>query len=108
MARLFPVLVLTAALLLPGCGQVFVGFVSNPQLPSSSISGIVIVVRLGSPNDSNGQPVTLTTVTFSNAGLSSDMNFCGDQRGQFPLNQSVRAQFNPGAVCSNLVSVVSL
>ncbi len=108
MARLFPALLLTASLLLAGCGQVLVGFVSNPQVPSSSISGVVIVVRLGSANDSNGQPVTLTAVTFSNAGLSNDMNFCGDQRSQFPLNQSVRVQFNPGALCSNLVSVVSL
>lgn len=108
MARLFPVLVLTASLLLAGCGQVFVGFVSNPHIPSSSVSGIVIVVHLGSANDSNGQPVTLTAVTFSNAGLSNSMNFCGDQRSQFPLNQSVRAQFNPGTLCSNLVSVVSL
>jgi hypothetical protein len=108
MARLFPVLVLTASLLLAGCGQAFVGFVSNPQISSSSVSGIVIVVRLGSANDINGQPVTLTAVTFSNAGLSNSVNFCGDQRSQFPLNQSVRAQFTPGTLCSNLVSVVSL
>ena len=107
MARLFSVLFLMASLLLAGCGHVFAGFVSNPQLPSSSVSGIVIVVRLGSANDSNGQPVTLTAVTFSNAGLSNSVNFCGDQRSQFPMNQSVRAQFDPGALCSNLVSVVS-
>lgn len=31
MARFFPVLVLMALILLAGCGQVFVGFVSNPQ-----------------------------------------------------------------------------
>jgi hypothetical protein len=48
MARLFPVLVLTASLLLAGCGQVFVGIVSNPQIPSSIVSGIVIVVHLES------------------------------------------------------------
>ena len=107
MPRILPVFLLIS-LLLTGCGQVFVGFVSNPQIPSSSVSGIVIVVHLASANDISGQPVTFTAVTFSNAGLSDIVNFCGDQRSQFPLNQSVRAQFNPGTVCSNLVSVVSL
>lgn len=101
-------LALLTSLLLTGCEGVFVGFVSNPQISSSSVSGIVIVVQLGSANDSTGQPVTFTSVTFSNGGLSSNVNFCGDQQSQFPLNRSVRAQFNPGTICSNLVSVVSL
>ena len=101
-------LILLTSLLLTSCGGVVVGFVSNPQIPSSSISGIVILVRLGSANDSDGQPVILTAVTFSNGGLSSNMNFCGDHQSQFSLNRSVRAEFNPGTVCSNLISVVSL
>lgn len=104
MARILPALLVL--LLLTGCGGLFVGFVSNPQISPSS--GIVIVVHLGSANDSTGQPVTLTAVTFSNGGLSSNVNFCGDQQGQFPLNRTVRAEFNPGTICSNLVSVVSL
>lgn len=101
-------LIFLTSLLLTGCGGVFVGFVSNPQISPSSVSGIVIVVHLGSANDSTGQPVTFTAVTFSNGGFSSNVNFCGDQQSQFPLNRSVRAQFNPGTVCSNLISVVSL
>jgi hypothetical protein len=106
MARILSALLVS--LLLTGCGQIFVGFVSNPQVPPSSVSGIVIVVHLETSNDINGNPVTFTAVTFSNGGLSSNVNFCGDQRSQFPLNQSVRANFNPGTVCSNLVLVVSL
>lgn len=101
-------LALLASLLLTGCGQVFVGFVSNPQMPSSSVSGIVIVVHLESTNDANGGSITFTAVTFSNGGLSNTVNFCGDQRSRFPLNQAVKAEFNAGTVCSNLVVVVSL
>lgn len=101
-------LALLASLLLTSCGQVFVGFVSNPQIPSSSVSGIVIVVHLENTNDANGGSITFTAVTFSNGGLSNTVNFCGDQRSQFPLNQSVKAEFNQGTVCSNLIVVVSL
>lgn len=111
MTRILPARILTALLvllLLTGCGQVFIGFVSNPQVSPSSVSGLVIVVHLESSNDANGNSVTFTAVTFSNSGFSSNVNFCGDQRNQFPLNQSVRAEFNPGTVCSNLVVVVSL
>lgn len=106
MARILPALLVL--LLLTGCGQIFVGFVSNPQVTPSSVSGIVIVVHLETTNDVNGNSITFTAVTFSNGGLSSNVNFCGDQRSQFPLNRSVRADFNPGTVCSNLVTVVSL
>ena len=101
-------LALLTSLLLTGCGGIFVGFVSNPQISPSSVSGIVIVVQLETSSDINRNSITFTAVTFSNGGLSSNVNFCGDQRSQFPLNQSVRANFNPGNVCSNLVSVVSL
>jgi len=109
MARILPAL-LVLLLLLTGCGQIFVAFVSNPQVSPSTVSGIVIVVHLETSNDVNGNSITFTAVTFSNSngGLSSNVNFCGDQRNQFPLNQSVQASFNPGTVCSNLVVVVSL
>ena len=106
MARTF--LALLTSLLLTGCGGIFVGFVSNPQISPSSVSGVVIVVHLETTNDVNGNSITFTAVTFSNGGLSSNVNFCGDQRSQFPLNRSVRADFNPGTVCANLVVVVSL
>jgi hypothetical protein len=104
------VMLVAGSVLITGCGSVFVGFVSNPQIPSSpsSVSGIVIVVHLGTANDSKGQPVTVTGVTFSNGGLSSRVDFCGDEQSQFRINQSVRADFNPGSVCSNLIAVVVL
>lgn len=106
MARILPALLVL--LLLTGCGQVFVGVVSSPQGQPLSVSGIVIVVHLETSSDVNGNSVTFTAVTFSNGGLSSNVNFCGDQRSQFPLNRIVRADFNPGTVCSNLVVVVNL
>lgn len=108
MRRFLLVFPLQASLLLVGCGQVFVGFVSNPQIPSSSVSGIVIVVHLGSANEASSGPVTFTAVTFANGGLSSTVNFCGDQQGQFSLNHSMRADFQPGTVCSTLVAAVTL
>jgi len=40
MAGILPALLVS--LLLTGCGQIFVGFVSNPQVTSSTVSGIVI------------------------------------------------------------------
>jgi hypothetical protein len=72
------------------------------------VSGIVIVVQLGSVNDVNFQPVPVTTVSFKNNGLSNTVNFCGDQQSQFHLNESVRANFAPGNLCSNLVSVAPM
>lgn len=107
MARVAFFIVVAGAILFAGCGQVFVGFVSNPQVSSSSISGIVIIVHLESSNEISG-PQTFTAVTFSNGGLSSTVNFCGDQRTHFPLNQSVQADFTPGSECSTLVKVLTL
>lgn len=107
MARVLFFIVLAGTILSAGCGQVFVGFVSNPQVSFSSISGIVIIVHLESGNEISG-PQSFTAVTFSNGGLSSTVNFCGDQRNQFPLNQSVQADFTPGSGCSTLNKVVTL
>jgi hypothetical protein len=106
MVRCLQVLSLVALLQITGCGQVFIGFVSNPQLSPSSVSGIVIVVHLGSTTGIN--PVTFTSVSFNNAGLSNTVNFCGDQQSQFHVNQSVRADYNAGSQCSTLVAVVVL
>ena len=109
MSRVLLTCILVTSLLLAGCGgSFFIGFVSNPQIPSNSVSGIVIVINLGSVNDFNFQPVTVTTVSFKNNGLSNTVNFCGDQKNQFHLNETVRADFAPGTLCSNLVAVVPL
>jgi hypothetical protein len=108
MRRVLSVSLLLTTVLLTGCGQVFVGFTSNPQIPSSSTSGAIIAVVLGFTNDLNGNQVTLTTVTFLNNGFTSTFKFCGDQRQRFPIDQVVRANFTPGNACENLVIVVLL
>jgi hypothetical protein len=106
--RVLSLSLLLTTVLLTGCGQVFVNFTSNPQIPSSSTSGSIIAVVLRFTNDLNGNQVTLTTVTFLNNGFSSTFNFCGDQRQRFPIDQVVRADFTPGNVCENLIIVVLL
>jgi hypothetical protein len=108
MRRVLWLSLLLTTVLLTGCGQVFFDFTSNPKIPSSSTSGAIIVVVLGFTDDLNGNQVTFTTVTFLNNGISSNFDFCGDQRQRFPINQLVRANFTPGNVCDNLLTVVLL
>jgi hypothetical protein len=77
-------------------------FIRGVVNPGSSVSGLVSVVQL-TILDGN---VQVTLVTFLSNGASSTVGFCGDHRGQFPLNQNLRANFNPGQPCSNIVTVV--
>lgn len=91
---------------LAGCGAVFVGFVSNPGVVSSSISGTVTIVFLGFSADSNGTVVNVTQVTLVNLGIAKTTAFCGDQRTLFPINQNLKVEFTNGTLCSTLVSVV--
>jgi hypothetical protein len=99
---LFTLLVL---LLLSGCGQIFVGFVSNPQIPSSSLSGRVTSAVLSSVNDLHGNPLTITIVTLTNGVLTNTPDFCGDQRAQFPINTVVQVNFTQETQCLSLVKV---
>jgi len=86
-----------------GCGNVFVrGTLNGPTL---SMSGLVSVVQLTTVID-HGSAVTVTLVTFLHDGTSSSMNFCGDQRGQFPLDQFVRAQFTETQSCASWIVVL--
>jgi len=101
---LFPVVL--AVLLLSACGSFFVGFVSNPQIPNSTVTGRVSAAILISVNDTNGNPLTVTAVTFVNGGLASTSNFCGDQRSQFPMNATVQASFTSTPTCLSLVNVI--
>ena len=101
--------ILLALLLMSGCGGVvFVGFVSNPHVPSTSVTGRIDVVALASVNDFHGNPLIITTVTLFNNGLQSTLGFCGDQRGHFPLNTVVRVDFTQEINCLFLVNVVIL
>ena len=100
------VFTLLACLLLTGCGQIFVGFVSNPQIPSSTLSGRVTAAVLSSVNDLHGNPLTVTIVTLTNGSLTSTPDFCGDQRAQFPINTVVQVDFTQETQCLSLVKVV--
>jgi hypothetical protein len=95
-------------LLSAGCsGFYFVGFVSNPG-GTRTVIGTVSIVNLGFVQDVTGAKITFTAVTFVNSGTAITINFCGDQRGKFPLNSTVSATFTHGIFCSNLVSVVAI
>lgn len=100
----FPLLLLTCVLS-EACGAYFVGFVSN-QSGSQTIIGEVSLVQLSSARDITGETIMLTAVTFLSSGTAATINFCGDQRGRFPLNRQVRADFTTGVVCSTLLAVV--
>jgi hypothetical protein len=103
--RLLLISLIVLALLLAGCGQVFVGFVSNPG-NAKRVRGTVSMVQLGFIDDGHGTSVMFTAVTFVDAGTSVTINFCGDQKNGFPLNRTVQADFATGALCSTLIAVV--
>ncbi len=97
-------LVFCLVLTLPGCGNIFI----RGALPagSSTVSGSVSVVQLSAVIGENGTTVQVTFVTFLQSGASSLVGFCGDQRSQFPMQQVVRADFNPGQPCASIITVV--
>jgi hypothetical protein len=96
-------LMLCLVLTLPGCGNIFI----RGALPagSSMVSGSVTVVQLSTVIGENGKTVEITVVTFLHSGVSSTVGFCGDQRDQFPMDQVVRADFNPGNPCASIVTI---
>ena len=104
MNRLFSLLlpVLSLFLLSTGCGGVFV---RSAIETSSTIQGSVSIVQLG--NTLNGmETVQVTFVTLLRNGASSTIGFCGDQTDLFPLDQTVRVNFNPGQTCATVMVVV--
>lgn len=104
MQRLLPILLLVSLCAnVTACGNVFV---RGALLTNSSISGSVSIVQLSSVVDGSGSSVQVTFVTFLQEGTSSSMSFCGNQASLFPLNQRVRAQFNPGGSCATIITVV--
>ena len=104
MNRLFSLLLLVLSLFLlsSGCGSVFVrGAIET----GSTIEGSVNIVQLG--NTMNGmETVQVTFVTLLQNGTSSTVGFCGDQTTLFPLDQTVRVNFNPGQPCATVIVVV--
>ena len=95
-------LVLSLFLLSTGCGNVFVrGAIET----GSTIQGSVTGVQLG--NTLNGMEIVqVTFVTLLQNGTSSVIGFCGDQSVLFPLDQTVRVNFNPGHPCATIMVVV--
>lgn len=104
MSRLLLIPLLLLSVLLASCGQVFVGFMSNPGNPGR-ISGTITAVQVGFVNNGTGTWVTVTFVTFLNGGRLTSVNFCGDQRSQFSINTFAQVQFNTGVSCSTLIAV---
>lgn len=89
---------------LSACGNVFVRGALPGEL--STVSGSVSVVQLSAVIGENGTTVQITLVTLLQAGTSSTIGFCGDHRSQFPMQQTVRAEFNPRRTCASIVTIV--
>jgi hypothetical protein len=84
-----------------GCGSKF--FIRG-AINTGTVSGTVSAVQLNIVSN-NGASVTVTLVTFLESGMPSTMNFCGDQRSLFPLDQFVRASFTPTPECASIVQI---
>lgn len=85
-------------------GAFFVGFVSNPGR-TTTITGTVTTVSDGFASGPTGE-TSVTVVTFTDSEIATTLYFCGEQQKLFPLNQTVRAEFTAGVLCSVLVRVV--
>ena len=85
-----------------GCGSKF--FVRG-AIDTGIVSGTVSAVQLSVVSD-NGFSVTVTQVTFLESGMPNSVNFCGDQRALFPVEQFVRASFTTTPACASVVQVV--
>jgi len=92
------------ALCCSGCSGVFVGGAINPGF--STVSGTVSFIQLSNVMDGSGGFVVVTFVTFQQSGAPSTVGFCGDQTSQFPMNQMVKTNFNPGQPCAGLIVVI--
>src|SRR5437868_14631096 len=98
---LLPICLITT---LTGCGNIFVRGALPPAF--STVSGAVSVVQLSAIVGENGTTVQVTFVTFLQDGTSSTIGFCGDKRSEFPMQQTLRAEFRPGSPCASIVTIV--
>jgi hypothetical protein len=90
-------------LLIYACGNVFVSASWNGG--RQSIDGVVSIVQLTVISD-GGVSTQVTVVTLANTLRNTTESFCGDQRTQFPVSNSVHVTFMPGQPCSSLFNVV--
>lgn len=103
MARLHStVLVLVSLLFSAGCGEVFVG---GAIRAGSAFQGSIETVQLGNVVDGKGETIQVTFVTFLQNGVPLTIDFCDDQTVLFPLHSNVSVDFNPGAICANIILV---
>jgi hypothetical protein len=94
---------LALALLISGCGNfTFQGAINTN---SQTARGLVSSVQLTFVIDNNVE-TQVTIVTLQNTSGSSNFTFCGDQSGQFPVNNDIQATFTFAQPCSNLLTVV--
>ena len=82
------------------CGNISVRGAIQPGI----VSGLVSVVQLTEVGVASGT-VQVTFVTFVQNGTSSVIGFCGDQRSLFPMDQTIRAQFDQGQTCNNIIQI---
>lgn len=97
----FPALLLATLCL--SCGNVFIGGAIHPA--PITVTGTVSFIQV-STIESGGTVTQVTFVTFFASGATSSIGFCGNQSSQFPLNQTVTMNFNPGQPCATLLLVV--
>jgi hypothetical protein len=95
-------------MILAGCGNVFISGALPGTLAPSSVSGAISVVQLSAVIGENGTTIQVTFVTFLQGATSSTIGFCGDRRDQFPMQQTVRAEFKPGQSCASIVTIAIL
>jgi len=86
-----------------GCGAVFIG---GAIQPATTVTGSVTSAQLGSAVNGAGGTVQVTFVTLFQSSSSSTFAFCSNHITQFPLNQMVSVNFNPGQPCANIILVV--
>ena len=101
MKRLLCILPLIFLILVSvACGNITVRGATQP----GAVSGLVSIVQLSEVGGTNGT-VQVTFVTFLLNGTSSVIGFCGDQRSLFPMDQTIRAQFDQGQTCNNIIQI---
>jgi hypothetical protein len=85
------------------CGSVFIG---GALEPATTVRGSIISVQLGGVTNEVGGTVQVTFVTLLQNNAFSAFTFCNNQISQFPLNQLVTVNFNPGQPCATIIAVV--
>jgi hypothetical protein len=72
---------------------------------AGTIQGSVSIGQLGNILNGTEGTVQGTFVTLLQNGTSSTIGFCG-VHALFPLDQTVRTNFNPGQSCATVIVVV--